>query len=198
MKLALLEPFARWGYALKYPSMGTGHGRPNDDAFILRNHLMIIKSEVRKSRGEPTTGGDQACGASEPRLGRLGSSSASRLMKSGRDDSIRCHRVAGLDHAKGFERHLLVLLQGHGALRLLYRFRDDDDLEKELSTPSFPAHGRCVVGVIQNSRSLHAAGPVSTATVEEPDASVFRTVMGFSAPTYFQTAGTERRRKWIG
>jgi len=35
MKLALLKPFARWGYAVKRPSMGAGHGRRNDDAFVL-------------------------------------------------------------------------------------------------------------------------------------------------------------------
>src|SRR6516165_7045482 len=83
MKLALLKPLVRWGYAVKGPSMGTGHGQFNDNALVLRNHLMMIKSEVGKSPAQPTTGGDQACGASEPRSGRLGSSSASRLMKSG-------------------------------------------------------------------------------------------------------------------
>jgi hypothetical protein len=60
MKLALLKPFARWGYAVKRPSMGTGDGRHNDDAFVLRNHLMMIKPDVRKTPGQPATGGDQA------------------------------------------------------------------------------------------------------------------------------------------
>jgi len=46
MKLVLLKPFARWGYAMNRPSMGTGHGQHNDNAIVLRNHLMMIKSEV--------------------------------------------------------------------------------------------------------------------------------------------------------
>lgn len=36
MNLALLKPFARWGYALNWASMDTGHGRHNNDAFVLR------------------------------------------------------------------------------------------------------------------------------------------------------------------
>src|SRR5271166_5955482 len=127
MKLALLKPFARWGYAVKRPSMGTGHGRHNDDAFALRNHLMMIKSEVRKTPGQPATGGDQACGASEPPIRSIGIVIRLPIDEIRRDDSIRRHRVAGLDYAKGIERHLLVLLQAHGPLHLLYRSQYNDD-----------------------------------------------------------------------
>src|SRR5215471_12391648 len=121
MKLALLKPFARRGYAVKCPSMGTGHGRHKDDAFVLRNHLMMIKSEVRKSLGEPATGGDQACGASEPPIRSIGIVVRFPIDEIWRNDSIRHRRVASLDYAKGFEHRLLVLLQGHGGLHLLYR-----------------------------------------------------------------------------
>src|SRR6516165_4043968 len=116
MKLALLKPLVRWGYAMKRPSMGTGHGQFNDNALVLRNHLMMIKSEVGKSPEQPTTGGDQARGASEPPIWSIGIVIRLPIDEIGRDDSIYCHRVAGLDYAKGFEHHLLVLLQGHRPL----------------------------------------------------------------------------------
>src|SRR5215469_16995748 len=110
MKLALLKPFVRWGYALNCPSMDTGHGGHNDDPFVLRNHLMMIKSEVRKSCGQPTTGGNQACGASQPPIGSIGIVIRLPIDEIRGDDSIRRRRVAGREYAKGFQHHLLVLL----------------------------------------------------------------------------------------
>src|SRR5215813_4196285 len=117
MKLALLKPFARRGYALNRPSMDTGHGRQNDDAFVLGNQLMMIKSEVRKSLRQPTTGGDQTCRASEPPIGSIGIIIRLPIDEIRRDDSIRRPRVAGLENVKGFQHHLLVLLQAHGSLQ---------------------------------------------------------------------------------
>ena len=51
MKLALLKPFVRWGYALNSPSMGAGHGRHDNIAFALSNHLVKIESEARECFG---------------------------------------------------------------------------------------------------------------------------------------------------
>src|SRR5215472_17474794 len=133
MKLALLKPFVRWRYAVNCPDMGTGHGRHNDDAFVLRNHLMKIKSEARKSLGQPTTGGDQARGASEPPIRSIGIVIRLSIDKIRRDDSIRRHRVAGLECAKGIEQHLLVLLQAHGLLHLY----DDDTCPRHRADRSY-------------------------------------------------------------
>lgn len=47
MKLALLKSFVR--RTVNCPCMGAGHGRHNDDAVILCNHLKMLKSETRKS-----------------------------------------------------------------------------------------------------------------------------------------------------
>ena len=51
MKLALLKRFARWAYAVNRPRMSARHSRHNDDAFVLRNNLMKIKSKIQKGLG---------------------------------------------------------------------------------------------------------------------------------------------------
>src|ERR1700693_284572 len=130
MKLALLKQFARRRYAVNGPGMGTGHGQRNDDAFVLRNHLEMFKFEARKSLAEPPAGGDQACGASDPPIRSIGIVIRLPVDEIRRDDSLRCHRVAGLDYAKDFDRHLLVLLQGHRPLHLLLFFKADTDTKR--------------------------------------------------------------------
>src|SRR5215469_12940754 len=128
MKLALLKRFVRWGYALNSPSMDAVHGRHDNNAFALRNHLVKIKSEVRESFGQPTAGSYQTCWASESQIRSIGIIIRFPIHKIRRDNSIRQRRVAGFEHAKGFEHHLLILFRAHRTLHLRYRSQYDESL----------------------------------------------------------------------
>src|SRR5215469_1822625 len=125
MKLALLKPFVRWGYAVNCPGMGAGHGRDDNDALVLRNHLVKIESEFRESFGQPPAGCNQTCRASESPIGSIGIILRFLIDEIRRDYSIRRGCVAGFEHAKGFEHHLLVLFRAHRTLHLQYRHQYD-------------------------------------------------------------------------
>ena len=67
-----VETVVRRGHALNGPDMGSGHDRRNDDAFALRDRLWLIKSKLGKDLAQPTAGGDQAGGASDPPIRPIG------------------------------------------------------------------------------------------------------------------------------